>query len=164
MRFFDTNVFVYSIDPSDPQKLRTSRRWLREAMQEETMVLSTQVLLEFFDVAVRKALVEPTRAMELLRAWASQHVVVPGVQAVLRAAELQQQHRLRIWDALIVAAALESGCTELVTEDLQHGMRIGDLQIVNPFVPDSLAKGSAVHEQAPAYATPAKRSRARRSR
>ncbi|WP_292994765.1 hypothetical protein [Nitrosomonas sp.] len=37
-------------------------------------------------------------------------------------------------DALIVAAALESGCTRLYTEDLQHGQKIDGLVIENPFI------------------------------
>ena len=41
--------------------------------------------------------------------------------------------RLSYWDSLIVEAALSAGAGVLFTEDLQHGQRIDDLQIVNPF-------------------------------
>jgi predicted nucleic acid-binding protein len=38
------------------------------------------------------------------------------------------------WDSLIVASALESQCSILYTEDLQHGQVIDQvLTIVNPF-------------------------------
>ena len=43
-------------------------------------------------------------------------------------------HRLSIWDALILRAALISGCRRLYTEDLQHGFRIETLELVNPFL------------------------------
>ena len=48
--------------------------------------------------------------------------------------------RLRRWrergvyDALIVAAALQADCAVLYTEDLQHGQKFGSLAIQNPFV------------------------------
>lgn len=41
------------------------------------------------------------------------------------------------YDALIVAAGIESGCETLFTEDLQHGRSFGALTIVNPFLPSS---------------------------
>jgi hypothetical protein len=39
-----------------------------------------------------------------------------------------------MWDALVVQAALDARCDVLLTEDLQHGRRFGDLEISNPFV------------------------------
>jgi predicted nucleic acid-binding protein len=33
----------------------------------------------------------------------------------------------------IVAAALEAGCSRLLTEDLQHGQRIDGLTVEDPF-------------------------------
>jgi len=47
--------------------------------------------------------------------------------------ELQAHYRLAFSDALIVAAAIEAGCTRLLSEDLQHGQRIQDVRIENPF-------------------------------
>ena len=41
----------------------------------------------------------------------------------------------RFYDSLIVAAALEAGCTRLLSEDLQHGQQIEGLTIENPFGP-----------------------------
>ena len=36
-------------------------------------------------------------------------------------------------DALVVRAALVSGCRTLYTEDLQHGQTFEGLRVVNPF-------------------------------
>lgn len=44
------------------------------------------------------------------------------------------QPRLAFYDALIVAAAAEAGCPTLLTEDLQHGRRFGEVTIRNPFL------------------------------
>jgi predicted nucleic acid-binding protein len=52
---------------------------------------------------------------------------------VLAAIDLHRLHSLSIWDALIVRAALISGCTILYSEDLQRGRRFENLEVVNPF-------------------------------
>jgi predicted nucleic acid-binding protein len=50
------------------------------------------------------------------------------------ALEIAQRDRLGFYDALIVAAALQAGCSTLLTEDMQHGRVIdGRLTIQNPF-------------------------------
>jgi len=47
---------------------------------------------------------------------------------------LQNELRLSFWDALISQASLTAGCSRLLSEDLQHGFRVGELKVVNPFV------------------------------
>jgi predicted nucleic acid-binding protein len=38
------------------------------------------------------------------------------------------------WDSMICSAALEAGCEQLITEDMQHGLLMEDrLKIINPF-------------------------------
>lgn len=53
------------------------------------------------------------------------------------AIDLHRLHQLSIWDALIVRAAILSGCRTLYTEDLQHGQRFEGLQVVDPFRVDT---------------------------
>ena len=64
-----------------------------------------------------------------LPSWKSR----PTPERYSRALELQERYRFSFWDALIVAAALEAGCTRLLTEDLQHGQVIEGLRVENPF-------------------------------
>lgn len=48
--------------------------------------------------------------------------------------EIEDQAGISYWDALIVAAALLSGCDTLYSEDFQHGRVFEDrLTVVNPF-------------------------------
>jgi predicted nucleic acid-binding protein len=51
-----------------------------------------------------------------------------------RCLQVQQRWKFSFYDALIVAAALDAGCTRLISEDLQHDQRIDRLRIENPFV------------------------------
>ena len=53
--------------------------------------------------------------------------------AILEALDLHALHKISIWDALILQAARQSGCVQLLTEDLQAGAAIGGVRIVNPF-------------------------------
>ena len=52
---------------------------------------------------------------------------------VQRALAIRNRYGFSYWDCQIVAAALEAGCTELYTEDMQTGQIIeGVLKFVNP--------------------------------
>ena len=59
--------------------------------------------------------------------------VQPSPALYAKAMEIQQRLGFGFHDSLIVAAALEAGCQRLLSEDLQHGQRIGKLRVENPF-------------------------------
>ena len=129
--FVDTNVFVYLYDHADPEKQRIARGVLTE--QPEEIVISTQVLSEFFWVATRKLDLDPRTAREGVRQMAMLRVVPVDHRLVLRATDTALSARLSIWDALIVEAAAAAGSDRLLTEDLNDGRTMRDVQIVNPF-------------------------------
>ena len=52
---------------------------------------------------------------------------------ILEAIEVSRQHQLSLWDALILQAAATADCSVVLTEDLQHGFRLGGLTVENPF-------------------------------
>ena len=140
-RFFDTNVLVYSQDKSEPGKAALARVSIEEAIAQDAFVLSTQVLLEFYATTLRHKLLHPREALGLVRFWSDHDVVVTTPDLVLRGLELHQEHSLSVWDALIVQAAIDARCDVLLSEDLQHGRRFGELTIENPFL-----EGHAAHE------------------
>ncbi len=152
MPFFDTNILVYSQDSRDAAKRVVAQRLIEQAIADECLVVSTQVLLEFYAVAVRKKLLAPAGALEMVKAWAEHEVVQGTSERLVRALELQQSSQLSVWDALIVQAALDVGCTAIYTEDLQHGMQFGELAVVNPFL-----LPPEVHEAPASYRTAGRR-------
>src|SRR5438067_35373 len=133
MEFFDTNILVYAVDPTDRRRRDAAREAVSRALRDGTFVLSTQVMQEFYYTVIRKSLLGHDEAVQLLRQWARGPVVTSTPGLLWAAFELRLRHQLSLWDALIVQAALDAGCARLFTEDLQHGMRIGDLEIVDPF-------------------------------
>jgi len=152
-RFFDTNILVYSRDPGDRAKRDIARALVEEAIAADAFVISTQVLVEFYATCVRRNLLGPEQALRLVRLW-SEHDAVPQTpDLVVRGIALHQSHSLSMWDALIVQAALDARCGILLSEDLQHGRRFGELEVANPF-----GASAGAHERlAPTYAARGKK-------
>lgn len=128
--FLDTNVLIYAFALGD------SRTATAETLLGEGGVVSVQVLNEFAAVAVRKLQMrwpEVRDALSVLRVFCPS--CVPITLATHESAlALAEAHTLSIYDALIVAAALEAGCTTLFSEDLQDGWLVEKrLRIRNPF-------------------------------
>ncbi len=144
MIFADTNILVYALDPAEPVRQPVASRLLREAAATGNLVISTQVLQEFYAVMLRRRLLSPADAADAVQSWAEHEVVGSTPALVMRAVQLHQQHQLEFWDAMVVQAALDAGCSLLYTEDMQHGRQFGDLQLVNPFLHE-------VHEERSAY-------------
>jgi len=134
--FLDTNVLVYLYDESSPDKQARSRTILEKDPERFRFIISTQVLQEFY-VTVTRKLSSPLReedAVAAMRGLQELPVIRIDVPLIFDAIGLRRKFQLSFWDALVIQAALISGCTRLLTEDLQHGMRIGDLTIENPFL------------------------------
>jgi predicted nucleic acid-binding protein len=133
--FVDTNVIVYLFDTDSPTKRQRAREIFEAEGPAGRLVLSTQVLQEFF-VAVTRKLEHPlpeAEAEATAKDLAALDVVEVDVPMVLRAISLARRHTLSLWDALIVEAALVRGCVRLLSEDLQDGRRFGGLVVENPF-------------------------------
>ena len=134
--FFDTNVLVYCMDAGDPvRQARAIERFAR-ACEQDTVVLSTQVLQAFYAITTRKLKppLSPLEAMAQVERLANFEVMGSNAASILESIRLTQRHRLQWWDALILEAALRSGADLLVTEDGQHGQRFGKLTLENPFL------------------------------
>lgn len=133
--FFDTNVLVYAVDAGDPARRERALECLARAAREDTVVLSTQVLQEFYAITTRKLNppLPEREAAEQVRRLAAFQVVGSTAQSVQAAIALAREHRLQWWDALILEAALRAGADVLLSEDGQAGRRYGRLRVENPF-------------------------------
>jgi predicted nucleic acid-binding protein len=128
--FFDTTVLVYAISEGDP----------RTAVAEQLLAgggcISVQVLNEFTAVARRKLKMSWDEIGETLAAVRilCEPVFPLTIEIHDSGLEIAASLGYQIYDALILAAAIDAGCTTLYSEDMQHGQRIGPLTIRNPFV------------------------------
>lgn len=143
-QFFDTNVLVYSQDTHDSAKHEIARALIQEAIAADALVVSTQVLAEFYATCLRRVLIGPAQALGLVRVWSEHDTVAHTPDLLLRGLALHQAHSISMWDALVIQAAIDAGCDVLLSEDMQHGRRFGDLEISNPFL-------SSAHEPRGTY-------------
>ena len=134
--FIDTSVLVYAHDRDVGEKHAIAEHVLRQLWADKAGALSVQVLQEFYVNVTRKFAKQLSDEQILLatRTLGRLRVVEVSVQMIFSAIGLARQFRLSFWDSLILEAALESQCKLLLTEDLQHGQRIGSLTIENPFL------------------------------
>lgn len=145
--FLDTNVLVYAFDAGSPEKRKRALALFSECAAAGTLLLSVQVLQEFY-VTVTRKLESPLPAAIALAAVSDLTVfpVVPTDVPLVRAAiRTHQDASISFWDALIVEAARNGGAALLYSEDLQDGRDFGGLRIVNPFAdraPSRIRKSS----------------------
>jgi predicted nucleic acid-binding protein len=106
-------------------------------LQAHSASISFQVVQETLNVVTRKLPTPMTaedagRFLEQVLAplWRGS----PSLALYRRALDLQARYRYSFYDSLIVAAALDAGCSRLYSEDLHDGQRIEGLTIENPFV------------------------------
>jgi predicted nucleic acid-binding protein len=136
--FLDTNIFVYSFDPRQPEKRECALNLIADALQGGDGLISTQVIQEFLNVATRKFAL-PMKISDsqayLTRVLNPLCQVFPDLALYEISLDIQQETGYSFYDSLILAGALRGGCAILYSEDLQAGQQIHSLQIINPFRP-----------------------------
>lgn len=132
--FVDTNVWVYAVDAADPVKRAVARAITAPEVGRD-LVISSQVLSEFYTVVTRKlaAPLPGLIAAAMIDKLSDLPVVAVDAELVKAAVEGCREWRISLWDALIVRAAEVSGCRTLITEDLAHGETYGSVRVADPF-------------------------------
>jgi predicted nucleic acid-binding protein len=134
--FLDTNIIVYTFDPSQPQKQKIARDLMKIALDKGAGSISYQVIQEFLNVSTRK-FVSPLTYQDsqifLSTVLEPLCEVYASIDLFHRALEISEQWKYSFYDSLIIAAALQNNCSILYSEDLKNGQIIHELKIVNPF-------------------------------
>lgn len=133
--FLDTNVLVYLFDADNPAKQRSVQDLLSSRELREQLILSTQVLQEFYVSVTRKlvAPLDPEAAFQAVQDLTAFPIVQIDPPLILLAIQRSRKAKVSFWDALILEAALVAGATLLYSEDFQDGAVFGGLRIANPF-------------------------------
>jgi predicted nucleic acid-binding protein len=135
--FIDTNLFIYQLEASDERKSAIADRIIRKGIETRNACVSFQVVQECLNTVLRKAeipLSTDETKQYLDNVLAPLYRVPAGLSLYRRALDLQSRYRYGFYDSLVIAAALDAGCTRLYSEDLQNGQRIEGLTINNPIV------------------------------
>ena len=134
---FDTNVLAYAEGfDEDARRLRANE--VVDALARHVLILPVQVSAELTHVVLRKFGQDVVQAAQIVRRWqriCSVHPASTGTtfQAALG---LMADHRLQMFDALILAAAHEADADALFSEDMHDGFVWRGVTVVNPFKPD----------------------------
>ena len=127
----DTNILIYSHDESAVDKQNIARDLI-----VQSPIVCTQVVSEY--ISVLKRILNIPKTMVINACLTNlKHCQIQAVDiATLQTAErLIQRYDFQLFDAIIVASALENRCQILYTEDMQHKMKIDrQLSIINPFL------------------------------
>lgn len=132
--FLDTNILLYCDDSAYQAKQAKAQELVIAHRIQQTGVVSLQILQEYFVNATRKLGLDPGLARQKVEAYAHFYLVEPTVSDVLAAIDMHRLNGFSYWDALVIRCASQSGCSVLLTEDLQHEQIIDGVRIVNPFL------------------------------
>lgn len=132
--FIDTNILVYAEASDEPAKQQAALALLKQLYETATGVLSTQVLQEYCNVALKKLKLSAGHIRAQLDLY-EQFEIVQVTPAIIRAGlDLHQTRSMSFYDALIMASAETAGCNVLLSEDMNTGEIINGIRILNPFV------------------------------
>lgn len=131
--FFDTNVIVYAQDSSEPEKKLRAQEIVKDAILNDSGVVSPQVMGETYVILVKKLGLDKAVAAAEVHRLTDFHVIDISSSLVLRAIEMQEEFQLSYWDSLIIAAAEFASCDTVWSEDLNDGQHYGSVTVRNPF-------------------------------
>ena len=134
--FVDSNVFLHALDDADPAKQEGARNWRAALWTSRRGRISFQVLNEFYVNAMRLRPAARDAARAEVRDLLSWNPVITDAALLELGWKLQDRYRLSYWDALIVAAAKAASCAQLLSEDFQHGQKLDQIEVINPFLRD----------------------------
>lgn len=130
----DTNLLAYA-EGVNGEARRSAALQALDTLAEDDVLIPAQALGELFAVLTRKAGRSAAEARDAVLGWIDSFPVIDTTQAVLLEAMeiVMTTHRLSFWDAVMLAAAAQSGCRVLLSEDMQHGFTWRGVTIRNPF-------------------------------
>lgn len=126
--FIDSNVVLYLFS-SDTVKADHA-----ESILQSGGLISVQVLNEVASVCLRKIKMTWEEVDAVLETLKSTCEVLPVTLASHeKAVGLAKRFQISLYDANIVATAILCGADTLFSEDMQNGMSMESVTVVNPF-------------------------------
>ncbi len=132
--FLDTNILIYTYSEDEKEKQSIANALLEENLGH--IVVSTQVINELVNILLKKfkihSLTIENAIFEIDNVF---DIVLFTLTTQIKAIKIKEKYKLQYYDSLIIATAIENGCTVLFSEDMQHGQVIENvLKIINPFI------------------------------
>lgn len=131
--FFDTNIFLYAHSAANLRKQAVALELVDQYSEQSKLVLSTQVVQEFYSAGLRKLGLPREVVKHSVIALMGFPLVLLGSPHIVKAIENEERYQISFWDALILAAAESANAEVLFTEDLNDGQQYGEVLVRNPF-------------------------------
>ena len=132
---FDTNIIIYTLESVYLNKYKRAKELVQSGLLQGNCCISRQVMQETLNVATKKLQYTFEDALYLLHdTLLPLYRMIPMDPLYERGLFIKFRYQYSFYDSLIIAAALETGCKTLYSEDMQHGQRIEQLIIKNPFL------------------------------
>lgn len=133
--FLDTNLLIYMYDLNEVLKRDFIVSFVNKIRNEVDVIISVQTLGEFFNVVTKKMKYEKKHAIKFCQELREMFPVYEiSTENVFHAMNISKQTQFSYWDSLILAMAIDTGCSVLYSEDLSSGQEIEGLKVVNPFL------------------------------
>jgi predicted nucleic acid-binding protein len=133
--FIDTNVILYLHDARNNEKKAVAIEWMRRLAARDRATINLQSLNEVSNAFLKKRwFTSSATAFEIVDGLSEFGDAPLGLAEVQMARLLHKSLGYSWWDCLLLASALELGCSHFLSEDLHDGQQIGDLMIINPFL------------------------------
>jgi predicted nucleic acid-binding protein len=133
--FIDTNILIYADACDEAKKQAQAIEIITQNLLNKTGVISTQVLQEFSNVAIKKLKLPNDIIIKRIEFYSNFELVTISKEIIISAIITQKNRKIGFFDALIIESAKTSGCINLLSEDLQSGAKFEKLKIINPFAP-----------------------------
>ncbi len=133
--FVDTNVLAYVYDRSSGFKRELAKDLVSQRLDDQSLVLSAQVLNELASTLLKPAFGLSLDEVRLaLRTLSPATTVELDLNITLRALDARARYQVSLWDGLVIAAAERARCSEILSEDLNHGQEYFGIVVRNPFL------------------------------
>jgi predicted nucleic acid-binding protein len=132
---FDTNILIYASELEEPIGRNLMALDLMERLAPQDAIIPLQVVGEYINACRRKEITSLHMACERVNMWMDIYIM-PATQPqdYIEAASLLARFNLQYFDALIITVATRAGATMLLSEDMQDGLEVEGLRVVNPFL------------------------------
>ena len=131
--FIDTNILIYNYSEEKDKRERALR--IIEENQDKDIVISLQIVNEFVNILKKKFQKDHEEIRNALEEIESVFVIWElSLNLIKDSIRVSERYKYSYYDSLVISAALDSGCSILYTEDMQHNQSIDNkLKIINPF-------------------------------
>jgi predicted nucleic acid-binding protein len=104
-----------------------------QLIESKDAVLSTQVINEVCCNLLRKANYSEAEIQQTICNFQARYTILNVTADIIRhASSLRGSYSFSYWDSLIIATAINADCAVVYSEDMQNGLNIDNLTIINP--------------------------------